>query len=127
MNNSVAKKYGLPVRPYHHYSEYFELFAKGLIVNQTLLSKYKLPSKRDGLGPKTWEAVNKTNWWHRRILDLAVLLDEGVYSVHPLLIQKLRAKIQLEKTAQVAIDYRLNNLRKHKVINRIVYSKINYY
>lgn len=74
MNNSVAIAYGLQTRPHHHYAEYFELFAKGLITNQTALSKYKMPQLRDGLDYKTWYEASKTDWWRRRVLDIAVLL-----------------------------------------------------
>jgi hypothetical protein len=73
MNNNIASSYGLQSRPHHHYVEYFELFAKGLITNQTALSKYKIPPARDDLDYKTWYEASKTDWWKRRVLDLAVL------------------------------------------------------
>jgi len=73
MNNGIARSYGLQVRPHHHYVEYFALFAKGLITNQTALSRYKMPPMRDDLDYKTWYEASKTDWWRRRVLDLAVL------------------------------------------------------
>jgi len=74
MNRSVAKFFGLPERPSYHYAEYFELFSRGMVTNQTNLSKYKMPSARDGLDSKTWNEASRTDWWKRRVLDLAVLL-----------------------------------------------------
>lgn len=73
MNNSIAKSYGLQSRPHHHYAGYFELLAKGLITNQTALSKYKIPPMRDELDYKTWYEASRTDWWRRRVLDLAVM------------------------------------------------------
>ena len=49
MNNGVAAFFGLQSRPHHHYEEYFKLFSTGMVTNQTLLSKYKMPPARDGL------------------------------------------------------------------------------
>ena len=74
MNKSIAQYFGLPIRPYHHYIDYFELFSKGLVTNQTALSKYKIPKMRDNLDYKTWYEVSRTNWWKRRVLDIAVIL-----------------------------------------------------
>jgi hypothetical protein len=74
MNNKIAVAFGLPTRPHYHYSDYFELFAKGLVTNQTGLSKFKMPSMRDDLDYQTWYHISKTDWWKRRVLDIAVLL-----------------------------------------------------
>lgn len=103
MNNSIAISYGLQTRPHHHYSAYFELFAKGLITNQTALGKYKLPPMRDGLDYKTWFEVNRTDWWRRRVLDLAVLFRASPSMIpHPNLkhlIQLVRRTDEKEANA----------------------------
>jgi hypothetical protein len=74
MNNHIAKHFGLQTRPHHHYAEYFKLFSTGMKTNQTLLSKYKMPSARDDLDITTWNEALRTDWWKRRVLDIAVLL-----------------------------------------------------
>jgi len=74
MNNSVAKSFGLQSRPHHHYEEFFHLFSDGLVTNQTRLSSYKIPPARDGLDDVSWNEISRTDWWKRRVLDLAVLI-----------------------------------------------------
>lgn len=83
MNRRVAILFGLQVEPTVHYIEFFELFHKGLKTNQTQLNKYKLPFRRDGLMLITWEEVKRTNWWQRRVLDIAVLIRLNLASAHP--------------------------------------------
>jgi hypothetical protein len=97
MNNAVAAYLGLQSRPHVHYREYFEVFDKGLKTNQTLLSKYKIPKKRDALDYKTWYEISKTNWWKRRVLDFAVILNANLGKpIHPLLSSTLNRKIKEE-------------------------------
>jgi hypothetical protein len=74
MNNSVAKHFGLQSRPHHHYKEFQQLFNKGLITNQSNLNKCEFPMQHGKMDMKLWEYVQKTDWYKRRILDLAVLI-----------------------------------------------------
>ena len=98
MNNKIAIAFGLPVRPHYHYAEYFELFAKGLVSNQTGLSKYKMPPLRDDLDYKTWYQVSKTDWWKRRVLDLAVLLlSNPSVTPHPNLKKMIKEAIRRDE------------------------------
>lgn len=100
MNNSVAKFFGLQTRPHHHYAEYFELFSKGMVTNQTHLSKYKMPPARDGLDAMTWNEASRTDWWKRRVLDLAVLLHTSPkVTVDPNLRVYIRRKIKQDDLA----------------------------
>ena len=95
MNNNVAKFFGLPSRPHYHYQEYFELFSIGLKTNQTKLSKYKLPPIRDGLPETIWNQIYRTDWWERRVLDLAVLIHASpTISIDPNLRTYIRLKIR---------------------------------
>jgi len=98
MNNSVAKFFGLQSRPHHHYAEYFELFSKGMVTNQTHLSKYKMPPARDGLDIVTWNEASRTDWWKRRVLDLAVLIHTSPkVTVDPNLRVYIRRKIKQDE------------------------------
>jgi hypothetical protein len=74
MNNAVAKHFGLQSRPHHHYKEFQQLFKQGLITNQTNLNKCKFPMQHGKMDIKLWEHVKKTDWYQRRVLDLAVLI-----------------------------------------------------
>ena len=101
MNNSVAIFFGLQTRPHHHYAEYFELFSKGLVTNQTNLSKYKMPPARDDLDVVTWNEASRTDWWKRRVLDLAVLLHTSPnISVYPNLRYMIKQQIKADKLSQ---------------------------
>lgn len=98
MNNSVAKYFGLQSRPHHHFAEYFELFSKGMVTNQTLLSNYKMPPARDGLDIVTWNEASRTDWWKRRVLDLAVLLHTNPQlTIDPNLRVYIRRKIKQDE------------------------------
>lgn len=98
MNNSIAKFFGLQSRPHHHYAEYFALFSKGLVTNQTNLSKYKMPPARDMLDSVTWNEASRTDWWKRRVLDLAVLLHTNPkIAVNPNLRVYIRMRRKLDE------------------------------
>jgi hypothetical protein len=75
MNNRVAKHFGLQTRPHHHYIEFQHLFKNGLVANQTNLNKCKLPMRHGKMSEKLWRIVNNTDWYQRRVLDIAVLLS----------------------------------------------------
>ena len=97
MNNSVAIYFGLQARPHHHYADYFKLFSDGMVSNQTKLSKYKMPPSRDGLDSITWNEASRTDWWRRRVLDIAVLLHACPnVAVDPHLRVNIRRKIKMD-------------------------------
>jgi hypothetical protein len=75
MNNRVAKSFGLQSRPHHHHVEFQHLFKSGLVTNQTNLNKCKLPMRHGKMNEKLWHEVNSTDWYQRRVLDIAVLLS----------------------------------------------------
>ncbi len=102
MNKQIAVAFGLPIRPHYHYADYFELFSKGLITNQTALSKYKMPKMRDNLDYKTWYEASRTDWWRRRVLDIAVILLTSPKVVpHPNLRQLVKEAIKRDKDNSV--------------------------
>ena len=98
LNSSIAKYFGLQYRTHAHYAEYFELFSNGMVTNQTLLSNYKMPPARDGLDSVTWNEASRTDWWKRRVLDLAVLLHTNPQiKVDPNLRVYIRRKIKQDE------------------------------
>jgi len=74
MNRGVAKEYGLRQMPTVHYGDFIDLFTKGQDINYKELSKYKMPPFRSSLDMYTWQKASRTDWWERRVLDIAVLL-----------------------------------------------------
>ena len=92
MNRKVAVLLGLKVEPISHYRELYQVLYKGLKTNQTQLSKYKLPKRRDTLDLIIWNETIRTNWWERRILDIAILIKFNLASVHPQLDSLIKAQ-----------------------------------
>ena len=61
---------------------------KYLINNKTQLSKSFLP-QRSYLDKRVWDQVNKTDWWQRRVLDLALLIHFGSVIPNPTITQRV--------------------------------------
>ena len=98
MNTKVATEFGLPVRPHYHYADFYDLFAKGLKINQTLLNKLKLP--KDDLNEltfQTWDKVRQTDWWQRRVLDIAILIKLNLATPNPNLAKLIEDKLKQKK------------------------------
>lgn len=81
MNNSIALKYGLQSRPYAYRDEYCSLMYDGLMNNWSLLKNYKLPDCTNELTNDTWQKLIESDWWQRRVLDIAVLIKNGLTNV----------------------------------------------
>lgn len=78
MNNSIALIYDLQSRPFAYRDEYCTLMYNGLQTNSNLLNQYKLPQYTDELASETWANVNASDWWQRRILDIAILIQNNL-------------------------------------------------
>ncbi len=103
MNNAMATHFGLPTRPHYHYSQFFSLMSKGLKTNQTRLNPLKLPNDIFGeLSQTTWERVRRTDWWHRRVIDLAILIHCGFATPYPNLRTLLDEKIKSQTRNSLA-------------------------
>lgn len=83
MNNSVALIYGLQSRPFAYRDEYCTLMYNGLQANSSLLNQYTLPQCTDELASETWAKVNASDWWQRRILDIAILIQNNLANPIP--------------------------------------------
>ena len=99
MNSKIAIAFGLQWRPYHCYAEYFALCAKGLVTNQTKLSRYSLPERRPYLDLTTWSETKATDWWKRRVLDIALLLHLNLATPIALTVMKRLIREQRERDA----------------------------
>jgi hypothetical protein len=80
MNNTIALNYGLQSRPYAYRDEYCRLMYDGLLANWNLLKTYSLPNCTHELTYETWQKINESDWWQRRVLDIAVLIKNGLTS-----------------------------------------------
>lgn len=77
MNGKVAVAFGLPTRPHYARIEFCELMAKGLRDNLKILKSYNLPINAHGVDAETYTKTQMSDWWQRRVLDLAVLIRLG--------------------------------------------------
>lgn len=101
MNNAIAIHFGLPTRPHYHYAEFFALMHRGLKTNQNRLSALKLPADELAeMTQTTWETVKRTTWWHRRVLDIAILLHCGLAKPDPNLKSTIGKKLKESKQPQ---------------------------
>lgn len=93
MNNRIALIYGLQSRPFAYRDEYCTLMYKGLQSNSTLLNQYTLPKCTDVLSSETWAKINASDWWQRRVLDIAILIKNNLAKPIPNLNAKLTSHI----------------------------------
>ncbi len=95
MNNGVAKSFGLRSQAHNHYIDFYALMYRTLKANQTQLNKFKLPEdKLNELSFQTWDRVRQTDWWLRRVLDIAILIrTNNAKPVHPNLKHLINEKV----------------------------------
>ena len=74
MNNAVARSFGLRTKTQKNYADFQLLFKDGLKTNQNHLNRLELPKNRSHLTQIGWDKIRETDWWQRRVLDIAVLL-----------------------------------------------------
>jgi hypothetical protein len=88
-SNALSEAMLFQKRPQDAIPFFMESLQQGLIVNKVLFGKLKMPPPKL-LGTVMWKRVNQFKWWHRRVLDLALLLHFGVVSARPALRNKAR-------------------------------------
>jgi hypothetical protein len=95
----ISKYLGLSAIPQNNYISYYKTLEAGLKINQSQLGALRMPPTRDGLTQKDWDIINKSDWWQRRVLDLAILIQTGKFKTHPNLRQLILELEQAEKAA----------------------------
>lgn len=75
MNTAVARHFDLRRQTQKNYADFQLLFREGLKVNQNHLAELELPRNRSHLTQTEWEKIRETDWWQRRVLDIAILLQ----------------------------------------------------
>lgn len=95
-SNKLAEKMLLPVRPQAAIVKFQDLMADGLVTNSKLLCQLSLPN-RSVLNHSNWTAINKTDWWQRRVLDIALLLKFKVAKAHQVFVVEARKQTRVVK------------------------------
>jgi len=93
-SNILAEKMLFQKRPQASISFFNETLKKGLKIN-TGLNKIKLPPP-SFIKPVLYKKIYKTNWWQRRVLDLALLLHFKIFNARNEL-KKRASQILLRK------------------------------
>jgi hypothetical protein len=96
LSNELAKKMQLQTRPQAALPQFNKLLADGLMLNRGLLGRLKLP-ERSALSETNWKKINKTDWWQRRVLDLALLIKFRVSVPHNSITRQARAMTRVPR------------------------------
>jgi len=95
----ISSYLGLSAIPQNNYINYYKTLQAGLKINQSQLGSLRLPATRDRLSPRDWDIINNSDWWQRRVLDLAILIQTGKFKTHPNLRQMILQIEHAEKSA----------------------------
>ena len=95
-SNELAEAMLFQKRPQAAIPFFMETLHTGLILNNGLHSM-ELPPPNI-MGSVLYKKIQKTDWWQRRVLDLALLLHFGVVSARPQLHTKARQIVARKKT-----------------------------
>lgn len=74
LNSNVAGAIKVKATGQNYPRDYFKWFAKLLVANSQAVSTLQLPPPTEDIDPGLWTVVAQTDWWARRVLDLAVLI-----------------------------------------------------
>lgn len=89
-SNPLAKKLKLQTRPQAAYPFFFDLMYKGIWTNRRRLSMLNVPTS-SLLSVAQQNSLERSRWWTRRVLDLALLNHFNLASPKISLIQAARA------------------------------------
>lgn len=90
-SNSLAKKMLFQSRPQAAIPFFMDILDKGFHLN-SYLKKMKLPPP-SFLKPNLYRMIYKSDWWQRRVLDLALLIHFRIFKVRKELIKQARSII----------------------------------
>ena len=88
ISSALASSLGLKGRPVNYHIQFREKMDKYLSHNRTQLSKHSLPPPTH-LDKRVWDQINQTDWWQRRVLDLALLIHFGCVIPNPNITQRV--------------------------------------
>jgi len=88
-SNGLSKAMRFQKRPQAAIPNFNKYLYEGLILNFSLIKELKMPEPKS-LPEEVWLAANQGGWWHRRVLDLALLLHFNLVTATPQLQTKGR-------------------------------------
>jgi len=92
-SKALEKAMQLQTRPQAAIKVFNKLMEDGLVVNRVLLSQCELPVNT-AMSIANWNRVAKTDWWQRRVLDLAMLIHYKISVPHVNNIKKAKTLIK---------------------------------
>jgi hypothetical protein len=81
-SNELARRMNLQTRPQAALTYFNKLLIDGMELNKLLLNELKIP-ERSSLSEVNWNNIKNTDWWQRRVLDIALINKFGVSAPHP--------------------------------------------
>jgi len=88
ISSALARNLHMQGHPFQYHHFYREKMDKYLSQNRNQLSKLSMPPPFD-LDKRVWDQVNQTDWWQRRVLDLALLIHFGCVIPNPNITQRV--------------------------------------
>jgi hypothetical protein len=88
ISSALARNLNLRGRPVNYHHLFRERMDKYLSYNRTQLSRHSLPPPSH-LDKRVWDQINQTDWWQRRVLDLALLIHFGCANPNPNIQQRV--------------------------------------
>jgi hypothetical protein len=80
-SNGLAKALNLQSRPEAAIHPFYQIFQTCLDLNRNKLLKYEVPGSVGVLDDEIYPDVSNSDWWQRRVLDIALLLHYRITSV----------------------------------------------
>jgi hypothetical protein len=80
-SNGLAKSLNLQSRPEAAIHYYYQIFHTCMASNSSQLSKYEIPGSNGLVDDMIYKEVKNSDWWQRRVLDIALLLHFNVTTV----------------------------------------------
>ena len=94
--NAFKEKLKLPTQSHVAIQIFNRLMSDGLDRNKALLSKLTLPKSKI-IKKRAWNRINKSDWWQRRVIDIALLIHLAMATAHPLIQQQVMRRIRRGK------------------------------
>ena len=101
ISSALAKNLQMKGQPFQYHVQYQEKMDLFFLQNRTQLSAHVLPSY-SVLDKKVWSQIKQTDWWQRRVLDLALLIHFKCVFPHadiePRVLQERAIRLNLQGT-----------------------------
>lgn len=80
-SNGLSKSLHLQSRPEAAIHPFYQIFQDCLAINSKQLRNYAMPQSLGILNDDIYLAAKNSDWWHRRVIDIALLLHFNVTKV----------------------------------------------